>query len=118
MPLAAETWNTFGDAHSKSILTAATNHDEYENATTQVHARLFLIVCGLSVDELHNMFTAALPLYLVSAINLERLKASKVFEDSQALIEDRVVKRIRAYSQMWLKSHGGIEYETRYGKAK
>ena len=88
MPPAAETWKTFGDAHSKSIFTAATTHNEYKNATMQFHARLFLIICGLSVDELHDMFTVALPLFLVSAINLERLKASRVFEESQALIED------------------------------
>lgn len=65
MPSPTETWKTFGDLHSRSILQAATNNDEYRNVTAQFHARLFLIVRGLSVDELHNMFSQTLPSYII-----------------------------------------------------
>ena len=118
MPRVQEIWTTFGDAHSESILAAANSHGEYKNAVGQFYARLFLIVCGLSADKTNVMFAATLPTYLTSATSTERNKASRIFEDGQASIEDQVSMRIRAYSQMWLESPGGIEYETRYGKAK
>lgn len=40
MPPATETWDTFRDLHSRSILQAATNNDEYKNATAHFHAPL------------------------------------------------------------------------------
>ena len=95
MPPAAKTWKTFGDAQSKNLLTAATNHDEYKNMAAHFHARLLLIVRGLSVDELQNMFVGALPPYLSSVNDSERRKASKIFQESHGLVEDRMVKRIR-----------------------
>lgn len=64
------------------------------------------------------MFTAALPAYLYSATSTEREKASRIFGDGQARIEDAVSVRIRAYSQLWLDSAAGKEYGTRYIKAK
>ena len=115
---AAKTCKTFGDAHSKLIFTSAINHDEYRNVAAQFHARLFLIVRGLTDDELRDIFTAALPPYLNSASTTEHRKAREIFEECQALVEDQIAVRIRAYAQMWLQSPRGSNYETRYGKAK
>ena len=118
MPPTAETWKMFGDAHSKAILQAATNNNEYKNVTAQFHARLFLIVRGLSIDELQNMFSSALPPYMVDGDNAARLQASKIFEDSHTAIETQMVGRIRAYASEWLESEGGRNYREKYCLAK
>lgn len=118
MPPPKETWKTFGDLHSKSILQAATNNDEYKSATAQFHARLFLIVRGLSVDELHDMFGQALPPYLLAADGAERLHANRIFEDSHMTVENRMVERVRAYATIWLESAAGQDYQGKRSRAK
>ena len=88
MPFAAKTWNIFRDTQSKNVFIVATNHEEYKNIAAHFHARLFFIVHGLSVDKLQNMFVVALPPYLSSVDDLERRKASKIFQKSHELVED------------------------------
>ena len=112
MPPAATIWVAFGDTHSKSILMMATNNDKFKTAATQFHAQLFLIVRGLLVDEMRDMFTVALPPYLSAAINAKRLKAGEEFEKNQAVVENQIVKRIRVYAKKWLRSPAGSDYQT------
>ena len=90
----SETWMVFGDAYLKSILTAVSNHDEYQNAATQFHTRLFLVVCGLAIEELRDMFGAALPPYLNSTSSEKRCKISRIFKKYHGLFQDRMVARI------------------------
>ena len=118
MPSASETWNTYGDAHSKSILQAAINNEKYRNAAMQFHTRLFLIVRGLSVDEMHDMFLKTLPLFVVTNGSSDRLKANGIYEDCQKLVENCMIDRIQAYALMWLNSAEGLEYVRKYVHAK
>ena len=118
MPPTAETWKTFGDALSKNILTAVTDHREYRNAAMRFHARLFLIVRGLNIDQLRQIFGAATPQYLESGTAQERDKAMEIFEQCHGQFEDRMVKRIRAYAKMWIESPGGSNYAEKYTRAK
>ena len=118
MPPAAQAWKTFGNEHGRNILKAATNEIEYKNTTAQFHARLSLIVRGLSYDELSNIFSSAIPAFLREGDGASRLRANKAFEDSHTRIEGMMIQRLHAYASEWFASEGGKNYRERYCTAK
>ena len=118
MPPAAQTWKTFGDAQGKMIFHTATNHKKYRSAASQFYAKLFFIVRGLSVEEMHDMFSNCQPLYLINGGSEERMIGNGMFEECAKLIEDRVVDGLHAYALIWVDSAGGTIYLNKYAHAK
>lgn len=70
-----------------------------------------LIVRGLTLDGIKNLFVSTLPGYLQDGPPYERNHAEKLFLDTHNRIEDLLVERIRGYANLWLGSPGGLGYK-------
>lgn len=68
--------------------------------TKTTYTRLLVIVQELSVNEMHDMFLQAAPMYVSTGSPIDRKRASAIFEECCKLVETRAVDRIRAYAQM------------------
>lgn len=117
-PVVSRTWSTFGDHDSARFLASAGATDEYKVGSLYFHARLALVVRGLSLDQLHNIFVSTLPPYLQDAPIYERNLAEKSFQAAHDAIEDRIVSRVKAYAESWIASAGGASYKRQQLHAK
>ncbi|MCJ1349402.1 hypothetical protein MMC31_007642, partial [Peltigera leucophlebia] len=112
------TWDVFGDADSTRYLSSAQNLDEYINSARTFPARLALVVRGLSIDELKQIFRATQPAFLKGADSYDRNRASEQFEWAHDFCEDRLVERLVYYAKTsWLTSPAGEAYTTQWKKA-
>lgn len=110
-PAAKKTWDVFGDSDSGTYLWFAATLDQYQIAYYYFHARLALVACGFTVDELHTIFDATMPLFIREGSEFNQKKSRKVFERTYNWVQDRLVERLCAYAKLWLKSEGGKDYK-------
>ena len=107
-PPANETWDVFGDSDSGTYLLSAATLDQYEIACYFFHARLALVARGFSVDESQAIFNATMPAFIREGSDTDRRKCTQEFERAYNWVQDRLVDRLCAYAELWLKGGRGM----------
>lgn len=112
------TWKTFGNYDFNNYLSSVTDWFKYHNSYCRFYARLILISCNFSVDELYNIFCATMPNFIHEGTKYKWQHDSKCFYDTYNLMQDNFVDKLCFYALLWLQTTGGKDYASWSMKAK
>ncbi len=94
-------WDVVGNRVSETYLKSQGTVEEYTLATQIFLDRLCLIVRGLHLDQLMIIFCATIPMWYGTAARIEQFAMIETFEEAQAWVEQKLVSKIKTFSQMW-----------------
>lgn len=84
----------------------------------QFLARLSLVVRGLKEDQILVIFRASVPTWYSSAKKADKVRIFEIFEFVRTWVENQLIGKLRALSQVWDESKGGAEYQEQWLFAK
>lgn len=117
-PPADRLWAVIGDSASENYLKTQPSLDDYALASKRFHARLYMVVRGLSRDQVQVVFRATVPNWYCKADKGDQLRVSELFETAHTWVESHLIDKLSAYSQLWYKSGAGEKYYKDWHHAK
>lgn len=111
-------WQSIGDLASEMYLKYQPSLKEYKPVAKQFLARLSLVVRGLKEDQILVIFRASVPTRYSSAKKADKVRIFEIFEFVRTWVENQLIGKLRALSQVWDESKGGAEYQEQWLFAK
>lgn len=111
-------WDAVGDCTSETYLKSQDTLEECTLAARVFLGRLCLLVRGLHLDQLMVIFRATVPMWYSTATRIEKAAMIEMFEEAQAWVEQKLVSKMKAFSQMWYQSPAGSTYHKAWHHAK
>ncbi|MCJ1271719.1 hypothetical protein MMC22_011624 [Lobaria immixta] len=118
LPPPAQLWAAFGDTASASFMHSQLNIEQYGLAVTLFHARLGLIVRGLSPDQLLAISLVTNPDFAATADKSDKERLLDLFEIAAAWTEDQIIRKMKQYATMWYKTPASLKYAEDYQYAR
>ena len=92
--------------------------EEYTPAARIFIDCMSLIVCGLSLDYLMVVFQALASPWYNTVDKIEKAAIMKIFEEAQAWVDNKLVSKMKSFSQMWYSSLAGSAFYKAWHHAK
>ncbi len=92
--------------------------EEYNPAIRIFVGRMSLIVRGLPLDHLMVIFQALAPLWYNTVNKIKRAAMMEIFEKAQAWVDNKLVLKMKAFSQMWYTNPAGSAFYDKWHHAK
>ncbi len=117
-PLLNRLWDVVGNRVSETYLKSQGSVEEYTLAARVFFGRLCLVVCDLHLDQLIVIFHATVPMWYGTAARIEKSTMIETFEEVQAWMEQKLVSKMKVFSQMWYQNPARSTYHKAWHYAK
>ena len=111
-------WEVVGDRGSEFYLKSQNTLEEYTPAACIFFGRLLLVVRGLHLDQLIVIFRASAPSWFTTVARDKKAAMIEAFKEAQAWVDQKIVAKMKAFSEIWYQSPTGAAYYNKWYKNK
>ena len=109
-PLLDDFWKVFGDQEIFQCLYLAANLDEYKRLLKYFHDHLVLLIQKLYLLELEALYALIVLAWHIKVDSETDEAMEDGFEVAYDWAQGEVIKKIKAYSELWFASPAGQAY--------
>ena len=117
-PILDQLWDVVRDSESQAFLRSQGTLEEYTPAAQIFVGCMSLIVRGLPLNHLIVVFRALAPPWYNTVDKIERAAIMEIFEEAQAWVDNKLVSKMKSFSQMWYSSPAGSAFYEAWHHAK